>query len=303
MPDLSQSDYTEIIEYNGAKYKYNNNVLSLVFLGIDQDEIDAPDSTEFVGASDVMIVLTIDTTTGVSNIIALPREIMVQMDTFFDGTDEIRTEEEHQLYLAYSYGGGGEQSCENAINAISRVLYNVPIEKYYALDMNGIEAINDSVGGVVLKSKIDMPSYAIKANDVITLKGDMTESYVRTRDITSMTSSLVRLDRQVQYVKSFIEQVAPAIMTDFSKIQHIYNAGNEYSRTNISLSDATYLASIIISKNNGNLNFNIHNIEGEMSAYKSDNPNDNDDVYHAVFTPDEDSLMQAVLNTFYLRIG
>lgn len=299
LPDVSQnSNYMEIIEYNGKKYKYNENIFSVAFLGVDREEFLSADETDFVGASDAMMVITVDIKTGEAKVIALPRDIMVEMDTFIDGTDEIQNEEVHQLYLAYSYGDGGELSCQNAVDTISRVLYYVTIQKYYALDLSGIAALNDSIGGVVLKSKYDFPSYGIKTGDVVTLKGDMAESYVRSRDTDTITASLDRLDRQVQYVESFFSQVVPAVMTDFSKISQLYNVGSQYSQTNLSLSDITYLASVLMSK--GTLNFETYTIQGEMKSYEDETL---EDTVHAAFYPDEDSVMQTVLDVFYTRIG
>lgn len=298
MPNVNEnSNYTEIIEYDGKKYKYNENIFSIAFLGIDRENFVSSDEADFVGASDAMMVLTVDIKTGDAKVIALPRDIMAEMNTFYDGTDKIRKEETHQLYLAYSYGDGKELSCQNAVDTISRVLDYVTIQKYYALDLAGISALNDSIGGVVLKSRYDFPAYDIKKDDVVTLKGDMAESYVRARDTDTITASLERLDRQVQYVESFFLQVFPAVLTDFGKISQLYNVGSQYSQTNLSLQDATYLASVLLSK--GTSRFETYTIEGEMKSYE-DKATGN---IHAAFYPDKDSITQTVLDVFYTRIG
>lgn len=298
MPNIHEnSNYTEIIKYDGKKYKYNENIFSIAFLGIDREEFVSNDEADFVGASDAMMVFTVDIKTGDAKVIALPRDIMVEMDTFVDGTNEIRKEEVHQLYLAYSYGDGKELSCKNAVDTISRVLNNVTIDKYYALDLAGISVINDSIGGVLLKSKYDFPAYDIKKDDVVTLKGDMAESYVRARDTDTITASLDRLDRQVQYVESFFLQVFPAVMTDFTMVSRLYNTGSQYSQTNLSLQDAAYISSVLLSK--GTSRFETYTIDGEMKGYKDEKTGNT----HAAFYPDNDSIIQTVLDVFYTRIG
>lgn len=294
----TSTGYEEIIEYNGKRYKYNKNVFAMAFLGIDQQELKTSDETDFVGASDSMIVLTVDLKTGKAKAIALPREIMTEMNTFDEETGEFRQEETHQLYLAYAYANGGEQSCQNALNSIRRVLLNVSIDKYFALDLDGIKALNDAVGGVILKSKIDNKQMGLESGKVVTLKGDMAETYVRSRSITEVTGSLDRLDRQVQYVESFVSQVAPAVMTDFSTIQRLYNVGSQYSQTNLSLANLTYLASFLTSK--GTVSFDTYTIDGKMDSYMDDKY---EDQAHAAFYPDQDSIMQTVLDVFYTRIG
>lgn len=293
----TSTGYEEIIEYNGKRYKYNENIFAMAFLGIDQEELKTSDETEFVGASDAMIVLTVDTKTGKANAIALPREIMTEMDTF-DENGEFRTQATHQLYLAYSYANGGEQSCQNALNSIRRVLLDVSIDKYYALDLAGIKALNDAVGGIILKSKMDSEQYGIQTGKVVTLKGDMAETYVRSRSTSVVTGSLDRLDRQVQYVESFVSQVAPAIMTDITTVQRLYGVGAQYSQTNLTLANLTYLASFLTSK--GTISFDTYTIDGKMDSYIDEKDSN---LAHAAFYPDKDSIMQTVLDVFYTRIG
>lgn len=294
----SSTGYEEIIEYNSYKYKYNENVFAMAFLGVDQEELKTTDEVEFVGASDAMIVLTVDMKTGRAKAIALPRDIMVEMNTYFEGTDEIRQEETHQLYLAYSYGDGGAQSCENALDAIRRVLHNVSIDKYFALDLAGIKPLNDAIGGVVLKSQIDNKQFGFKKDKVVTIKGDMAETYVRSRSLTELLGSRERLDRQVQYVESYVSQVAPAVMTDIGTVQRLYNVGADYSQTNMTLGNFTYLASFLASK--GTVSFDTYVIDGETKSYMDDK---DPDLAHTAFYPDEDSVMQTILEVFYTRIG
>lgn len=56
--------------------------------------------------------------------------------------------EKQQICLSYSYGDGKESSCENTVNSVQRLFYNIPINTYFSLDLDGISALNDSVGGV-----------------------------------------------------------------------------------------------------------------------------------------------------------
>lgn len=79
---------------------------------------------------------------------------MVDIDLYTVGGEFVRTEN-MQLCLAYAYGDGGTSSCENVTTAISRILANVPVEKYFALDLSGIAPLNDAVGGVTVTSLYD----------------------------------------------------------------------------------------------------------------------------------------------------
>ncbi|MBQ9531868.1 MAG: LCP family protein [Eubacterium sp.] len=288
--------YQETIEYKGHTYQFNDDVFALAFLGVDQRTLEDVKNTDFVGATDADIVVAVNTKTGETKIIAVPRDTMVDVDIWSTSGIFLRTEKT-QLCLAYAYGDGGVKSCENAINSISRILYNVPIQKYFALDLDGIAPLNDAIGGVTVQATYPLPNYNVKVGDKVTLVGDMAEAYVRTRDMDNIEASLNRTDRQMQYVKAFADQALPAVVKDFSTISRLYNTSSKYSRTNLSLNNATYVGSLLLSK--GVTSFESYSIKGEMKA-------DEDplipDVVHAEFYPDEDSLMETVLDVFYTQI-
>ncbi len=291
-----QTDYQEVIEYNGSKYVYNQDVVAIAFLGVDKRDLGLNDNTVGTGGqSDADIVLTINTKTGKAKAIAVPRDTMVDIDLYSESGIFLRSEN-MQLCLSYAYGDGKAKSAENTTTSISRILYDVPISKYFALDLNGIKPINDSMGGVTVESLYDFPNLEIKKGDSVKLTGDLTETYVRQRDMDTINASLNRTARQVQYIKAFAAQVIPAVTQDFSVVSRLYETASKYSTTNLSLSNVTYLASLMLSK--GITNFDTVTIEGEMKA--SDRKDYADFVY-AEFYPDEDKLMQLVLDTFYTK--
>ena len=288
--------YQETIEYKGHTYQYNDDMLSMAFLGIDQRKLKNVKDTDFVGAADADIVVAVNTKTGETKIIAVPRDTMVDVDIWSTSGIFLRTEKT-QLCLAYAYGDGEEKSCENSVTSISRVLYNVPIQKYFALDLDGIAPLNDAIGGVTVDALYALPDYNVNVGDSVTLVGDMAEAYVRSRDMDNINASLNRTDRQMQYVKAFADQALPAVVKDFSTISKLYSTASKYSQTNISLNNATYLSSLLLSK--GITSFESYTLKGEMKA-------DEDplipDVVHAEFYPDEDNLMETVLDVFYTQI-
>lgn len=293
----TQTDYEEKISYNGHDYVYNDDIVSIAFIGVDKRDLDADGATAgTAGQADANIVVAVDTSSGEVTAIAVPRDTMVEVDLYSENNIFLRNET-MQLCLSYAYGNGTDTSATNVTTSLSRILYNVPINKYFALDLNGIAPINDAIGGVTVESLYDLPDYDIKKGDTVHLVGDLTEAYVRTRDMDTINASLNRTARQVQYIRAFASQLAPAVINDFSIVSELYNTASEYSTTNISLSDATYLASLLISRNI--TDFETITLEGEMQA--STNSEYADAVY-AEFYPDEDKLMQTVLDTFYTQI-
>ena len=293
---INDNNHEEIITYKGHKYAFNENVVSIAFMGIDQRDLQSKKDADFVGCADADVVVAVDTSDGTVKIINIPRDTMVDIDVYND-TGVFLSTDNVQLCLAYAYGDGKTKSCENVTKAISRILYNVPINKYFALDLEGVAPINDTIGGVTLEAQYSIPDKGIEKGKKVTLKGDMAEAYVRTRDMDYLEASLNRSARIEQYVKAFTSQLIPAVKNDFSVVTKLYNTASKYSQTNITLNNATYLASYVLSK--GVDSFETYTLTGSMSEAKHTKY---PDAVIAEFTPDEDSVMEAVLNTYYTQI-
>ncbi len=295
-PDTSGSEYQETIEYKGHTYKYNEDILAIGFMGIDQREMKTSQETNFVGAADADVVLAIDSKTGKTKAISIPRDTMVEIEVYTASGVYLRTQKA-QLCLAYAYGDGGTKSCQNTVGAMSRVLLGVPISKYFALNLDGIKPLNDAVGGVTVDSLFDFEDQGIKKGDTVTLHGDMAEMYVRRRSMEDINASLNRVERQTQYIKAYAAQVVPAAMKDFGIVRDLYNTGKDFSISNISMSNVTYMGTLLLSRNI--TDFETRTIKGEMKASKDPVL---DGVVHAEFYPDEDDLTEAVLDAFYTQI-
>ncbi|WP_297131240.1 LCP family protein [uncultured Eubacterium sp.] len=293
---ITDNTHDEIITYKGHRYSYNENVVSFAFMGIDQRDMLSKNDTDFVGCADADVVVAVDTADGTVKVINIPRDTMVDVDVYND-TGVFLSTDNVQLCLAYAYGDGKTKSCENVTKAISRILYNVPINKYFALDLEGVAPINDAIGGVTLEAQYSVPDKGIVKGQIVTLKGDMAEAYIRTRDMDYLEASLNRSARIEQYVKAFAQQLIPAVKSDFGIISDLYNTASKYSRTNITLNNVTYLASTVLEK--GVESFETYTITGKMTETKHTKY---PDAVVAEFTPDEESVMQIVLDTYYTQI-
>lgn len=294
--DASKVTLGTTVEYNGHTYLYNENVVTFAFLGVDKESFGLEGSdVGTAGQADTDMLLVLDLSAGHATLLSIPRETMVDVDVYstdgaFVGTKQM------QLCLAYAYGDGRHTSCDNTLTSIRRLLYQIPVEKYFALDLSGIGPINDAVGGVTVTSLYDFPQDGVSKGDTVTIRGDFAETYVRSRSSDSVDSSLDRLERQKQYLQAFAQQLAPAVLSDFSVISSLYNTAAQYSTTNIDLSDVTYLAATLLAR--GVDSFETADVPGEMGAVPTDTPG----VVNAAFYPDETGLYELVLDLFYTRI-
>ncbi|MCH5315417.1 MAG: LCP family protein [Eubacterium sp.] len=293
----TETDFKETLEYNGHTYSYNDDMMAVAFLGIDKRDLGTVDGAIGTGGqSDTNIVLAIDSNTGKTTAIAIPRDTIAEVDLYSNSGLFLRSEE-MQLCLSYAYGDGKASSAANTVTSISRVLGNVPISKYFSLDLDGIAALNDAIGGVTLESLYDFDNLGIHKGDTIHLEGDMTETYVRQRSLDDINASLNRTERQIQYIRAFAGQLIPAAIDDFSVVSRLYNTATNYSSTDVTLSNTTYLASLILSKNIRD--FDTITLKGEMKP--SDRVDENGNVY-AEFHPDKDALMETIISVFYTQV-
>lgn len=288
--------YEETVEYNGHTYIYDKNKVAFAFIGVDSEKVGKNDGLIGTsGQADTDMVAVVDTATGKVSIITVPRDTMVDIDLYSTDGKFLRTEN-MQVCLSYAYGDGAESSCKNTTTALSRILANVPIEKYFVLDLKGIAPLNDAIGGVTVESLYDFPDQNIKKGDKVTIMGDFAETYVRKRDTNTINASLNRTARQSQYIKAYAEQLRKAVTSDFSTVSNLYNTASKYSQTNISLSDVTYLASVVLQ--HGVTEVNQYTIDGEMKASSEVS----EDVF-AEYYADSDSVMEIVLNCFYQQVS
>lgn len=292
----TQTNYEEVIEHEGHKYVYNKDVVAIAFIGVDKRELGAGDTIGTAGQADADIVLTVNTKTGRAKAISIPRDTMVDVDLYSENNIFLRNET-LQLCLSFAYGDGKASSAQNVTTSISRILYNVPINKYFVLDLDGIAPINDAIGGVTVESLYDFENLGIKVGDKVHLEGDLTEKYVRQRDMQTIDASLNRTARQTQYIKAFANQLLPAVLNDFSIVSRLYNTAADYSTTNMDLSNVTYLASLLVSK--GIRDFETETLQGEM---KESERTDYADYVYAEFYPDEELTLETVLDTFYTQV-
>ncbi len=297
--ETASPEYEETIEYNGSTYVYDKNKVAFAFIGVDKEEIgeDTSDAYGSSGQADTDMIAVVDTSTGAVSLINIPRDTIVDIDLYSASGIFLRTEPK-QLCLAYAYGDGGANSCTNVTSAMSRILMNVPIEKYFALDLEGIAPLNDAVGGVTVQSLHDFPESNIKKGETVTIKGDFAETYVRSRDVDYIEASLNRTQRQSQYMKAYAGQLRSAVTNDFSVVSSLYSTASKYSQTNITLNDVTYIASLILSKGIGE--FTQYSIDGEMKASKEVV---REDGVYAEFYADEQSVLDVVINCFYTKVS
>lgn len=279
-------DEGRTVQYNGHTYALNENMVSVVVMGYDQRTEDA--NAGRAGQADAVMVLALDTATGKATAIGVPRDSMVDVTKAVG--DAYLGQGKMQLCLAYSYGDGADTSAQYVTTAVSRVLYNMPMSYYFAIDMQGIGPLNDAIGGVVINPLQTIPGTDIVEGDETILFGDDALKYVQWRDTSVLTSPLDRQARQVQYVKAFASKLLTQAKGNVGALVDLYNTAGDYSVTNLGLNEFSYLASTVVS--HGISSLDVVTLQGEAEQ---------GDVYMEYYL-DQDSVYQTVLDVYYTQV-
>lgn len=286
--DVITQNHGEYVVYNGKTYKYNSKVTSVLFMGVDNRDMQTSDIIGTSGQSDVNVLMAVDTDSGKISLINMSRDIMTEINEYSASGTYVRMSTMH-LCLAYSFGDGKETSCENQVNAVERLFYNIPINSYYALDLNGIAAINDSVGGVDVVSPNTIGEWFIEGQSYH-LEGEQAEYFVRMRDENAVDANNERMKRQQVYIQSFASKILSQTKEDISTPLDLYNAAAQYSCTNINPAKIMYLAGVAVS--NRNMSIEMLNVPGEVKMGEK----------YAEFYVDEDAFYEMFLSIFYTPI-
>lgn len=270
------------ITYNGKKYELNKHMATVAFIGFDGRDND--DGTQ-KGQSDTVMVVALNTDTGEARGIVIPRDSMVAVDTYSNGSFAGQVTE--QLCLQFAYGTDGDNSSALTAAAASRVLDNIPVDYYYTLNIEGVAPINDSIGGVTLVPTQTVPGTSVVEGQETTLFGTTAEKYVQWRDTTNLTSSLDRTARQVSYVQAFASKVLSSAKSNPAMLISLYQAMGDYTWTNLGLDEFSYLATTMLE--HGLTSFDVVTLQGTMQQ---------GDTF-AEFYLDQDNVKQTVVDTFY----
>ena len=286
--DAVSTDEGRTVEYKGQRYALNEDMVSIVFIGYDKMGTGA-DPSYTAGQADTVMVVALDTGTGEATVINVPRDSMVDVGEF--AGDAYLGQDVMQLAMAFSYGDGADGSCQNVTTAVSRLLYNMPMQYYVALNVAGIGPLNDAVGGVALTPLQSIPGTGIVEGEPTVLYGENAQKYVRWRDTSQLDSSSMRQQRQMQYVEEFVKKAFANAHGNAGSFIDLYEVAKEYSVTNLGMGEYMFLAAEMLS--HGITSMDVVTLPGEVV------PGSQFVECHL----DKDAVYQTVLDVYYERVG
>lgn len=284
---LSGDDEESAIYYQGKKYQYNKDLINVLFLGIDTSgEVEIQDMPGYGGQSDSILLLSMNKTDETVRLLQISRDTMTEVD-IFDVFGEYLTSIEAQVATQYAYGNGEKSSCWAAKKTVSELLYNLPIDAYISMNLEGIPVANDAVGGVTLTLTQDATEIdqSFVAGATVTLNGDQAEAFVRYRDTDVSGSNQDRMDRQMQYLTAFFDAARTSMGEKKNYYETFFQRLEPYTVTDMSAEQINQLASCDFLKDE------IESVPGTVQAGEE----------HDEFYVDEDALYALIIDMFYVE--
>lgn len=225
--DLSQRVVNvPTITYEGETYAYRKNLLTILFMGVDRESEEAVQTGSFRngGQADFLMLAIIDPDSKTVSRIPIDRDTMAEI-TVLGVFGNVTGTRSAQISLSHGFGDGREQSCLLTVEAVERLLYGVDVDFYVAINLEGIAALNDAVGGVSVPIEDDFSAVdaAMRLGETMKLDGRQAELYVRSRMSIGDGSNTSRMRRQSVYLTALLDTIEREAKSNANKIGDIYD--------------------------------------------------------------------------------
>ena len=205
------------LRYADRTWTYRKRELTnLLLIGVDWAEMNSPAASgRYAGQADFLLLLTFDKKNRTISTLQIDRDTMTDIRVYgpFGDYTGIR---ETQICLSHAYGATAVENCENTVWAASRLLGNIPVDGYLALDMSAITALNDALGGVTVTLEEDFSALdpQMVRGATITLQGKQAETFVRGRTGVGDGTNAARMKRQKAFMQKAGDLIAEGLERD-----------------------------------------------------------------------------------------
>lgn len=281
------------VRHDGKVYQYNEDIMTFLVLGIDEKgKVKENKVVAEGGQSDGIFLVITNPDEKDIKVLAINRDTMTNIKLYGMEVNGIVPETVAQIAVQYGFGDGKELSCERARDAVSELLYGLPIHGYMSVNMDAIPKLNDAVGGVEITVLEDMTEVkkAWSQGATVTLKGKDALNYIQQRDCDVFESARGRLARQKQYLQAFVQKAITAVKKDITVPVTLYQELSKYMVTDVSLDEVAYLT-----KELSGYQF------GEDAIYTLEGTTEMGEEFEE-FYPDKEALKATMIELFYEEV-
>ncbi|MGO1862409.1 MAG: LCP family glycopolymer transferase [Staphylococcus equorum] len=236
---------------------------TVALFGVDSD---AKRDAEGGGQrSDTVMVLSINPQKKTTEIVSIPRD--TQAEIVGKGTTE-------KINHAYAYGGH-----DMAVKSVENLL-NVPIDHYATIDMDGMQDMIDTVGGINVTSNASFSydGYQFSEGVQSHMDGEEAMAFIRSRKEEGAGGDFGRQERQQLVIQGLANK-----LTSISSVTHFNSLMNHVEdnvKTDLTVGELNKIRS---NYNDANEQVNRHQLDGQGGIQ-------DDGLYY--FIPSESSLSE-----------
>ena len=221
---------TPQLDIAGTQYTYNRDLVNILVMGIDRASgEDRQLSLRSSGQADFLLLITIDEKAQTVELLHIDRDTMADITILSVLGQDVGTRPA-QLCLAHGFGGTRDRSSQLTVDAVEKLLFGVPIDRYVSINMSDVGAIAGNLGGVPVIMEEDLtnidPGF-IKGREVL-LNGEQANRFVRNRYDVSDGSNQARMARQQLFMKSFQNKLTSEIAKGQPAAEKLYDQLSPY---------------------------------------------------------------------------
>lgn len=280
------------ITWKDKEYQYNSLITTILYAGLDStDPLKASETYSNKARADSISVVILNKKKKKMSILALNRDTMTEIRRYTRTGEDMGTYVSHLGY-AYSYGDGGEVSCEDLKEAVEKLL-GISIDEYAVTNQSSITSINDLVGGVTVTVPNDdlAAMYPeLKKGAVVTLDDSNVKDFLQHRDTAADFSNEGRIERQQAYVTAYVDLLKNRLASEPDQLWQEIGQMNDYLQTSITKNKYLSLARL------------LEKVSFTDADYYRPTGKDSAGELHDEFYVDEDALRQLVIDLFYEEV-
>ena len=290
-PDYDDTETKVVVNINGKEYYKNENVTTLLLMGVDDEELVDTGTQRNDALADFLTLAVFDNENKSCTLLQINRNTMTDVPVL-GATGEYLGVTNEQIALSHIYGSGMEDSCENTVEAVSRFLYSTPIDNYLSLTMGAIASLNDTVGGVTVTIEDDLTSVdeSFVPGATVTLHGKQAESFVRARMGLADDSNPARQRRQRAYMIGLISKLREKVEEDSAFVMELYASVADYLVTDCDINELGTLSE----------NLSSYALSGFVTPEGETRVREKTD--YAEFYVDETALQDLIAELFYVPV-
>lgn len=278
------------VKYNGQIYAYNEDILTFLVMGIDKNrDVKEVEEGTNGGQADALFLVVLNPHDNSLSVIGINRNTMTDISVYDDNGAYVNTIKA-QIAVQHGFGNGVEESCEYQVNAVQHLFYEMPVHGYAAINMSAIGPLTDMIGGVDVVALEDIKSgnsTVIKEGEEVHLEGDLAFAYIHNRDTKEFGSADHRLERQKQFITTYLQKVKQKTKEDIGFPISVYQSIAPQTVTSLTVDEMTYLVSI--AKDYSFDENYLYTLKGETKQ---------GDVFEEFYV-DETDLFELILKVFY----